>query len=103
MLAKCLPRCTDNKLQGPKNETEMARELSNQINQKSIIFSTQSIQGYINLQGSSHFDKATNTDIPTPHVQTRRVNIGQSGQKTISKKPKLQALQQKKMFDWLES
>ena len=48
-LAKCLPRCTDNKLQGPKNETEMARELSNQ---KSIIFSIQSIQsiqGYINF------------------------------------------------------
>ncbi|RQZ33510.1 sugar-binding protein [Burkholderia sp. Bp9090] len=83
---KCLPSCNDYASQGPKDPTEMAQELSNQINQNSVTFSTPTTQGHIDLQGASHFDKATGTDIPTPHVQTRKINIGPNGQVTTSKK-----------------
>ena len=84
---KCLPSCNDVTSQGPKDATEMAQELSGQINQNSVTFSTPTTQGHIDLlQGASHFDKATDTDIPTPHVQTRKINIGPNGQVTTSKK-----------------
>ncbi|BAX59554.1 RHS repeat-associated core domain-containing protein [Burkholderia stabilis] len=83
---KCLPSCNDYASQGPKDSTEMAQELSKQINQNSVTFSTPTTQGHIDLQGASHFDKATGTDIPTPHVQTRTINVGPNGQVTTSKK-----------------
>ncbi|MEN8513847.1 RHS repeat-associated core domain-containing protein [Burkholderia sp. RS02] len=84
--AKCLPSCNDYTSRGLKNEEEMARELSGQINQNSVTFSTPTTQGHIDLQGASHFDKATGVDIPTPHVQTRKINVGPNGQVTTSKK-----------------
>ncbi|GAU05324.1 Rhs family protein [Burkholderia stabilis] len=83
---KCLPSCNDYASQGPKDSTEMAQELSKQINQNSVTFSTPTTQGHIDLQGASHFDKATGTDIPTPHVQTRTINVGPNGRVTTSKK-----------------
>nr|WP_236871758.1 RHS repeat-associated core domain-containing protein [Burkholderia seminalis] len=55
---KCLPSCNDYASQGPKDSTEMAQELSKQINQNSITFSTPTTQGHIDLKGASHFDKA---------------------------------------------
>ncbi|NIF45517.1 RHS repeat-associated core domain-containing protein, partial [Burkholderia sp. Tr-862] len=84
--AKCLPSCSDYTSRGSKNEEEMARELSGQINQNSVTFSTPTTQGHIDLQGASHFDKSTGVDIPTPHVQTRKINVGPNGQVTTSKK-----------------
>ncbi|WP_370459342.1 RHS repeat-associated core domain-containing protein [Cupriavidus sp. SW-Y-13] len=82
----CVPRCNDVASQVPKTAEEMAQELSKQINQNSVSFSTPKTQGHIDLQGSSHYDKATNTVIPTPHVQTRDTNVGPNGQITTSKK-----------------
>lgn len=83
----CLPKCTDiNAPHKPKTAEEMAAELSNQINKNSVTFSTPTKQGHIDLQGASHYDKATKTDIPTPHVQTRDINIGPNGKITTSKK-----------------
>jgi hypothetical protein len=64
----------------------MAHELASQINKNSVLFTTQSKQGHIDLRGASHFDKATQTDIPTPHVQTRKINIAPNGAVTTSKK-----------------
>lgn len=64
----------------------MAQELSRQINRNSVTFSTPTTQGHIDLQGDAHFDKATKVKIPTPHVQTRTINIGPNGQITTSKK-----------------
>ncbi|HEL3173133.1 TPA: RHS domain-containing protein, partial [Stenotrophomonas maltophilia] len=84
--AKCLPNCNDHTIQGPKDATQMAQELSQQINKNSASFSTPATQGHIDLQGATHFDKATGTDIPTPHVQSRTVNVGPNGQVTTSKK-----------------
>ncbi|WP_226288411.1 RHS repeat-associated core domain-containing protein [Burkholderia arboris] len=84
--AKCLPSCNDIASQGPKDATEMAQELSRQINRNSVTFSTPTTQGHIDLQGDAHFDKATKVKIPTPHVQTRTINIGPNGQITTSKK-----------------
>ena len=65
---------------------QIDHKLSEQINQNSVTFSTPTTQGHIDLQGASHFDKATGVDIPTPHVQTRKINIGPNGQVTTSKK-----------------
>jgi len=64
----------------------MARELSSQIGQNSVTFSTSTTQGHIDLQGASHFEKATGVDIPTPHVQTRKINIAPNGMINTSKK-----------------
>jgi RHS repeat-associated protein len=83
---RCLPSCNDYASQGPKDETQMAQELSNRINLNSVTFSTPTTQGHIDLQGASHFDKTTDADISTPHVQTRTINIGPDGQVTTSKK-----------------
>lgn len=58
----CLPKCTDNTVPGSKDET------------------------HIDLQGASHFDKATGVDIPTPHVQTRKINVAPNGMITTFKK-----------------
>ena len=86
---KCLPKCTDYLGGRPQNESEMARELSRIIGVNSVPFSTTSTQGHIDLQGSSHFDKKSGIDIPTPHVQTRKINIGPNGQVTTSKKSEI--------------
>ncbi|MBR8211278.1 hypothetical protein KDW61_21700 [Burkholderia cenocepacia] len=84
---KCLPSCSDYTSRGSKNEEEIAREFSGQINQNSVTFSTSTMQGYIDLQGASYFDKATGVDIPTPHVQTRKINVDpKNGQVTTSKR-----------------
>jgi RHS repeat-associated protein len=80
----CLPSCTDYASRGPKDEAEMARELSQQINKNSVTFSTPTTQGHIDLQGASHYDKNTGTRVDTPHVQTRKINIGPEGQVTTS-------------------
>ncbi|WP_205212607.1 hypothetical protein [Burkholderia sp. IDO3] len=61
---KCLPSFNDYTFRGSKNEEEMARELSGQINQNSVTFSAPTTQGHIDLQGASHFDKVTGVDIP---------------------------------------
>ncbi|MEX3970507.1 RHS repeat-associated core domain-containing protein [Paraburkholderia caribensis] len=86
LACKCVPKCTDDTSQGPKGTTEMAQELSKQIGQNSVTFATPTTQGHIDLQDATHFDKATGVDIPTPHVQTRNINIGPGGQITTSKK-----------------
>ena len=57
-----------------KNAEEMADELADEINKNSVNFSTTDSMGHIDLRGRAHFDKATQTDIPTPHVQTSQVN-----------------------------
>ena len=82
----CVPKCTDNTVPGSKDETQMAQELSNQIGRNSVTFSTPTTQGHIDLQGASHFDKVTGVDIPTPHVQTRKINVAPNGMVTTSKK-----------------
>ncbi|ABM34339.1 RHS repeat-associated core domain-containing protein [Paracidovorax citrulli] len=98
----CLPKCTDiNAPHKPKTAEEMAAELSNQINKNSVTFSTPTKQGHIDLQGRTHYDKATETHIPTPHIQTRDINIGPNERITTSKKPKLPLQQQSKMSERL--
>ncbi|WP_226888168.1 RHS repeat-associated core domain-containing protein, partial [Pectobacterium aquaticum] len=57
-----------------KSAEEMADELADKINKNSVNFSTTDSMGHIDLRGRSHFDKITQTDIPTPHVQTSQVN-----------------------------
>ena len=36
--------------------------------------------GRVDLEGKTHFDKATQTSIPTPHVQEKPKSIGPGGQ-----------------------
>ena len=59
-----------------KNADEMAAELQQQLGKNSVPFSTPGTKGRIDLAGSEHFDKATQKYIPTPHVQTRQINVG---------------------------
>jgi len=63
----------------------MAADLQSQIGKNSVEFSTPSSKGHIDLAGDSHFDKATQTTIPTPHVQTRPINIGPNGKTNLGK------------------
>ncbi|WP_321573040.1 RHS repeat domain-containing protein, partial [Hafnia alvei] len=71
---------------GPKTAKEMAEELADKINRNSVNFSTSTKMGHIDLRGRSHFDKATKTDIPTPHVQSSDVNIRPDGARFPLKK-----------------
>jgi hypothetical protein len=50
---------------------QMAETLSNQIGKNSVPYRTSSAMGHIDLKGKAHFDKASGTRIPTPHVQER--------------------------------
>ncbi len=70
----------------PKNAQEMAEELANQLNKNTVTFSTPTTMGHIDLRGRAHFDKITQTDIPTPHVQTSPINIAPNGKRFPLKK-----------------
>nr|WP_281422797.1 RHS repeat-associated core domain-containing protein [Photorhabdus hainanensis] len=69
-----------------KNAQEMAEELANQLNKNTVTFSTPTTMGHIDLRGRAHFDKITQTDIPTPHVQTSPINIAPNGKRFPLKK-----------------
>lgn len=69
-----------------KNAQEMAEELANQLNKNTVTFSTPATMGHIDLRGRAHFDKITQTDIPTPHVQTSPINIAPNGKRFPLKK-----------------
>jgi RHS repeat-associated protein len=71
---------------GSKTATQMAEDLSNKIGKNSVEAYTPSEKIRVDLKGKAHFDKPTNTKIPTPHVQTAKVNRGQNGQINTSKK-----------------
>jgi hypothetical protein len=75
----------------PKSKTaqEMADELSDQIGKNSVSFTTPNKTGHIDLRGKSHFDKATQTEVPTPHVQTRDLKVGPNGQVSAPKKTEI--------------
>jgi RHS repeat-associated protein len=62
-----------------KSAEQMAGELRQQIGRNSVEFTTSSTKGHIDLAGKAHFDKATQTSIPTPHVQTRSKHAGPDG------------------------
>ena len=64
---------------GAKTAQEMAADLQRQLGKNSVEFRTPSTKGHIDLAGAAHFDKATQTKIPTPHVQTKSVNVGPNG------------------------
>ena len=72
-----------------KTAKEMAEELSDQIGKNSISFTTPNKTGHIDLRGKSHFDKKTQTSVPTPHVQTRDLKIGPNGQVSAPKKTEI--------------
>lgn len=64
----------------------MAEELADRINKNSVDFSTSTTIGHIDLRGRSHFDKISQTDIPTPHVQSSQINISLDGRRFPLKK-----------------
>ena len=68
-----------------KNADEMAAELKQQLGQNSVPLTTPGTTGHMDLAGKAHCDKATQTSIPTPHVQTRQINIGPSGEVNLGK------------------
>jgi hypothetical protein len=70
---------------GPKNAQEMAEELSDRLGKNSVSFSTPTTRGHIDLRGKTHFDKATQTAIPTPHVQTKPIHVGPNGKTSLGK------------------
>ena len=69
----------------------MAEELSDQIGKNSVTFETPTKSGHIDLRGKAHFDKATQTTVPTPHVQTRTKSIGPNGAVSAPKKTEVTA------------
>ncbi len=72
----------------PRSKTvqEMAEDLANRINRNTVTFSTPTSMGYIDLRGRSHFDKVTQADIPTPHVQVSPINVAPNGNRFPLKK-----------------
>ncbi len=65
---------------GAKSVEQMASELSSRLGKNSVEFTTVTQKGHIDLAGRSHFDKATGTVIPTPHVQAQDISLGPQGQ-----------------------
>jgi RHS repeat-associated protein len=65
---------------GPKTPEQMARDLANESGRQSVPFRTPSEVGHYDLTGKPHFDKATQSDIPTPHVQSRPLHVGPNGE-----------------------
>ncbi len=63
-----------------KSAAEMASELRSELGRNSVSFRTVNKTGHIDLEGESHYDKLTKTDIDTPHVQVRDLHIGPNGQ-----------------------
>ncbi|MDM5175585.1 RHS repeat-associated core domain-containing protein, partial [Proteus mirabilis] len=72
----------------PRSKTvqEMAEDLANRINRNTVTFSTPTSMGHIDLRGRSHFDKVTQADIPTPHVQVSPINVAPNGNRFPLKK-----------------
>ena len=62
-----------------KSVDDMALDLSNKINKNSVKFTTPTTSVHIDLKGAAHFDKPTQTLIPTPYVQTKTVNVSPDG------------------------
>jgi RHS repeat-associated protein len=71
---------------GSKTESQMTEDLSKEIGKNSVETYTPSEKIRVDLKGKAHFDKPTNTTIPTPHVQTAKVNRSPSGQINTSGK-----------------
>lgn len=65
-----------------KDAAEMAADLQKELGKNSVPFETPTTKGHIDLAGKSHFDKPTQTDVPTPHVQTKTKNTSPDGTKT---------------------
>ena len=72
-----------------KTVEEMAHEISDAIGKNSVKFRTSDRLGHIDLRGEGHMDKLTKVKIPTPHVQSRKVNIGPNGQINTSSKTEI--------------
>jgi hypothetical protein len=72
-----------------KSAAEMADDLANQIGKNSVKFRTPNKAGHIDLRGKSHFDKRTQTEISTPHVQTRDIRVGPNGQISAPRKTEI--------------
>lgn len=72
-----------------KTVDQMARELSDEINQNSVSFKTTNKAGHIDLKGRAHIDKSTGESIPTPHVQTYELHRGPNGKLSISRKSEI--------------
>ena len=72
----------------PLTAEQMAEQLAKRINKNSVSFSTPSKIGHIDLIGRAHFDKATQSKIPTPHVQEcpRGINPKTGDSQPIKKK-----------------
>ena len=70
---------------GPMSVEDMAADLAGKLGKNSVEFETPTTAGHIDLAGKTHFDKATQKDIPTPHVQTRPKNVGPNGKTNLGK------------------
>jgi hypothetical protein len=66
-----------------KSAGEMASDLSKEAGTNSVPYQTPSVSGHIDLTGKAHFDKATGTTIPTPHVQERPKSVGPNGKVNV--------------------
>jgi RHS repeat-associated protein len=70
-----------------KTVEQMAGDLSKEAGTNSVGFTTGSTKGRIDLAGDAHFDKTTQTSVPTPHVQTYQKNVGPNGKVSYSRNP----------------
>lgn len=68
---------------GPKSVSQMATGLKARLGKNSIGYETSGVKGNIDLEGRAHFDKATQSLIPTPHVQEKAKSVGPDGQINI--------------------
>ena len=71
---------------GHKTAQEMAAELRQRLPKNSIGFRTVDKDIHIDLDGAPHYDKVTQEDIETPHVQTRDLHVVPNGKPSASNK-----------------
>ena len=83
-IAKTLEQ--EKRVFSPKSVEEMASDLRAKIGKNSVQFRTSNKTGHIDLEGDSHFDKLTKSDIATPHIQSKDIHVGQNGKISVSKK-----------------
>ena len=72
--------------QASKTAAEMADDLAGRIGRNSVSVETPGVKIRVDLRGRSHFDKATQQEVPTPHVQTAQKHVGPTGQVNVGAK-----------------
>lgn len=80
-------KTTQKAAEAATDAAQMGEELAEQIGKNRVsVKTTGDRQLDIDLRGKSHFDKKTQTDVPTPHVKESKLVAGENGKINVDKK-----------------